>query len=289
MKFSIVTPSFRSGRWLKLCIPSVADQAGVELEHLVQDSCSDDETRDWLPSDLRVSAVIEKDSGMYDAINRGFRRATGEIVAYLNCDEQYLPGALQKVAAYFESHPEVEVLLADTIVVDSQGNYLCERRSLVPELYHTLVGTTLSYLTSGLFIRRVALEKHQLFFDANWRILGDTIWTLKALGAGVRFGLLGDFTSTFADTGYNLCLDPKAKLETQAKQRTAPRWVRATSWVWVSLYRLRRFLAGYYFCSPHSYCIYTHSSPDQRALHAVRKPTFRWVRTQRVAAPKGNL
>ena len=93
MRFSIITPSFRSSHWLKMCIPSVADQ-GVELEHLVQDSESDDGTRDWLPQDRRVTAVFEKDKGMYDAVNRGLRRATGDIFAYLNCDEQYLPGAL---------------------------------------------------------------------------------------------------------------------------------------------------------------------------------------------------
>ena len=95
MKFSIITPSFRNSNWLKLCIASVADQQGVEVEHIVQDSCSDDGTQDWLPQDRRVSAFIEKDGGMYDAVNRGYRRAQGDILAYLNCDEQYLPGALK--------------------------------------------------------------------------------------------------------------------------------------------------------------------------------------------------
>ena len=83
MKFSIVTPSFRNSEWLKLCIASVADQ-GVEHEHIVQDSCSDDGTGDWLPRDSRVKAFVEKDQGMYDAVNRGYRRATGDILAYLN-------------------------------------------------------------------------------------------------------------------------------------------------------------------------------------------------------------
>jgi glycosyltransferase involved in cell wall biosynthesis len=49
MKFSIITPGFRNSRWLKLCIASVADQQGVEWEHIVQDSCSEDGTQDWLP------------------------------------------------------------------------------------------------------------------------------------------------------------------------------------------------------------------------------------------------
>ena len=97
MKFSIITPSFRNSSWLRLCVASIADQQGVELEHIVQDSCSDDGTQDWLPRDQRVQAFIEKDSGMYDAVNRGWRRARGDILAYLNCDEQYLPGALKTV------------------------------------------------------------------------------------------------------------------------------------------------------------------------------------------------
>src|SRR5688572_24196636 len=97
MDFSIITPSFRSSKWLQLCIPSVGDQQGVSLEHIVQDAGSDDGTLDWLPTDQRVQAYVEKDAGMYDAVNRGLRRAQGDFLAYINCDEQYLPGALQAV------------------------------------------------------------------------------------------------------------------------------------------------------------------------------------------------
>ena len=114
MKFSIITPSFRGGQWLKLCLASVADQ-GVELEHIVQDSCSDDGTQDWLPNDTRVKAFIEKDHGMYDAVNRGLRRSDGEILAYLNCDEQYLPGALCAVERFFAANPEVDVAFGDAV------------------------------------------------------------------------------------------------------------------------------------------------------------------------------
>ena len=101
MKISIATPSFRNSDWLKLCVASVADQAGVEVEHIVQDAQSDDGTQEWLARDRRVRAYFEKDQGMYDAINRGWRRAEGEILAYLNCDEQYLPGGLRAVEEFF--------------------------------------------------------------------------------------------------------------------------------------------------------------------------------------------
>src|SRR2546429_80118 len=128
MLISIITPSFRNSRWLKLCIGSVADQ-GVEHEHIVQDSCSEDGTQDWLASDPRVKAFIEKDQGMYDAVNRGLRRAQGEILAYLNCDEQYLPGALSSVVDYFQKNPATEIVFADTVVVGPQGQYICDRRA----------------------------------------------------------------------------------------------------------------------------------------------------------------
>src|ERR1700722_12182525 len=108
MRFSVVTPSFKQSQWLKLCVASVADQ-GVEHEHIVQDAGSDDGTLDWLPHDARVKAFIERDRGMYDAVNRGLRRAQGDILSYLNCDEQYLPGALPAVEKFFADHPHVDV------------------------------------------------------------------------------------------------------------------------------------------------------------------------------------
>jgi glycosyltransferase involved in cell wall biosynthesis len=277
MKFSIITPSFRSGRWLKLCIASVADQEGVEYEHIVQDSCSDDETKDWLATDSRVTAIIEKDTGMYDAVNRGFKRATGDIMAYINCDEQYLPGALKKVEQYFKAHPGVDALVADAVVVNPEGEYMCERRALSPLLHHTQVGSTLSFLTAALFLRRSAVEKHQLYFDTSFRIIGDVEWAIRAIRAGIRFETLGDFTSSFTRTGENLSLDPRGREEGKRVRTTAPAWVQATARAWDVHHRIRRFAAGHYTCKPHDYWIYTSENPAQRKRFEVTNPTFRWI------------
>src|SRR6266511_1025126 len=149
MRFSIITPSFRNSKWLKLCIASVNDQ-GVAVEHIVQDACSDDGTLDWLRTDSRVRTFIEKDQGMYDAINRGLRRASGELMAYLNCDEQYLVGALTAVEAHFRARPEIDVLFCDAVVVDSQGKYLWHRKTLRPLAWHTSI-CPLSVLTCATF------------------------------------------------------------------------------------------------------------------------------------------
>src|SRR6266576_6285555 len=122
LRLSIITPSYLGRQWLPLCIASVADQQGVEVEHIVQDSCSGDGTEELLRNYPHVRAYVEKDAGMYDAVNRGFDRATGDILAYLNCDEQYLPGALKLVHDFFAAHPEVEAVFSDSIVTDPDGN-----------------------------------------------------------------------------------------------------------------------------------------------------------------------
>src|SRR6266850_7400213 len=236
MKFTIITPSFRNSGWLKLCIASIADQ-GVELEHLVQDSCSDDETKDWLPHDQRVKAFIEKDQGMYDAVNRGFRRATGDIVAYLNCDEQYLPGALKAVHDFFAANPDVEAVFADSIVTDPDGNYICHRPSLVPRKHPMWV--RFPVLTSAIFIRRSVIDRKGIIFDTQWRDLGDFWWIREMVLQGVRMAVLPRLTSSFTDTGENMNLKPNALRERKVKWERSPAWVKALQMLFTAQHRLR--------------------------------------------------
>jgi glycosyltransferase involved in cell wall biosynthesis len=272
--FSIITPSFRNAAWLKLCIASVADQAGVKVEHIVQDSCSDDGTGEWLPKDPRVKAFIEKDSGMYDAVNRGYRRATGDILAYLNCDEQYLPGALAKVEQFFAEHPKVEVLLAGSIVTDGDGKYICHRHGLVP--HPQGVWFRFMALTSSIFIRRSVIHDRGLFFDTRWRDLGDFHWVLNLMRQGVRIAVSNEFTSTFADTGENMNLRPNAIREKAETQAMIPKWVKATKPLWIVNHRLRRLAAGHFNLPATRYAIYTKASPDRRVTFEVPKPTAVW-------------
>src|SRR5208337_3753681 len=211
VRISIVTPSYRRSAWLKLCIASVADQLG-KVEHIVQDAGSDDGTLDWLPRDPRVQAFVEKDQGMYDGINRGLRRAGGDILAYLNCDEQYLPGALAAVAGFFERHPQVEVLFGDVVMVDAEGRYLYHRKMQTPLKYHTWT-CHLSTLSCAMFFRRRVVSEYGLLFDARLRDVGDGEWMVRLLRRGVRMAALRQFTSVFTRTGANMSIGPNARRE----------------------------------------------------------------------------
>ena len=113
--------------YLKLCCASVSDQRGISIEHLVVDAGSTDGTVDWLMAKVGVTAIIEEDKGMYDAINKGYHRAKGEILAYLNCDEQYLPGVLRFVKHYFDARPRVDVLFGSVLIVRPNGSLLSYR------------------------------------------------------------------------------------------------------------------------------------------------------------------
>lgn len=278
MKFSIITPSFRSSEWLKLCIASVADQAGVDVEHIIQDSCSDDGTGDWLPRDPRVKAFIEKDSGMYDAVNRGLRRASGDICAYLNCDEQYLPGALAEVLDYFRSHSDVEVVFSHAVVVDGSGFPICCRKALLPQRAHSMVSHNLAILTCGTFFRRSIFERRHIWFPESNRVVGDAVWVLQLLESSVQMGVLDRVTSTFTETGSNLALSPAAKCEQDSLFKQAPRWAQVLHRAVIWHYRARKFFSGAYSQKPIGYQIYTREQPASRKPFKFEKITGRWRR-----------
>jgi glycosyltransferase involved in cell wall biosynthesis len=272
MRFSIVTPSFRSGDWLKLCIASVADQ-DVPLEHIIQDSVSDDGTLEWLPKDERVRAFIEKDQGMYDALNRGFQRSSGDCLAWLNCDEQYLPGALKAVAGFFDKHPEVEVLFGDVVMVNAEGKYLSHRKMQSPLKYHTWT-CHLSTLSCATFFRRGVMFDRGEFFKANLRDVGDGEWMVRLLRRGIKMAALGQFTSTFTQTGANMSAGENARRERRELRESAPWWARKFRPLIIAHHRLRRLLGGMYFQKPFGYELYTLPSPERRVRMDVEQPGF---------------
>jgi len=138
MRFSIITPVYNGQRFLAETIESVLSQAGdFEIEYLVQDGGSTDGTitllQEWQKKlgegrvPLRCKKVTmqwasAKDTGMYDAVNKGFARATGDVYAYLNADDIYLPGALQKIATVFAARPDILWLKGITSLIDEHSS-----------------------------------------------------------------------------------------------------------------------------------------------------------------------
>jgi len=122
-KISVVTPSFNQGQFLEECITSVIKQDYPDFEYIIIDGGSTDNSPDIIAEyeQYLTYFVSEPDNGQSEAINKGFRKAKGEIVAWLNSDDYYLPGAFQKVAEAFGRNPKASFYFGNGLRVDSKG------------------------------------------------------------------------------------------------------------------------------------------------------------------------
>lgn len=125
-KISIITPSFNQGRFLEETILSVLNQNYPNLEYIIIDGGSTDNSKDIIKKyENQITYWIsEKDSGQSEAINKGYKKATGDIIAWLNSDDLYTPHTLHEIAAHFTGHPEVDIVYGDVINFLENGKEL---------------------------------------------------------------------------------------------------------------------------------------------------------------------
>lgn len=156
---SVVTPSLNQAGFIREAIDSVLAQDYPRLEYLVVDGGSIDGTLDILRSyGDRLQWISEPDAGQSDAINKGWRRAGGEVIAWLNSDDVYLPGAVRRAVAHLQKHPEAAGVYGDCYFVDAQGREL-ERYPARPYDYGELVRRTVNYIPQpATFLHRTVLD-----------------------------------------------------------------------------------------------------------------------------------
>lgn len=187
MKISIVTPSYNQAPYLEETLRSVHDQRGdFELEHLVIDGGSADGSVDILERWRdRLWFVSEKDNGQAHALNKGFARATGEIVGWLNSDDRYLPGALDKVARHFAAQPGRLWLTGRCLIVDDRGREI--RRGITAYKNFLLRRYSYSKLLVEDFISQPATFFRRAFLDRTGA-LDETLRYAMDYDLWLRFG-----------------------------------------------------------------------------------------------------
>ena len=159
---SVVTPSYNQARFLEETVRSVLEQGYPTLEYIIVDAGSTDGSLEIIQRYAGRLAwwVSEKDSGQTDAINKGFARARGDILAWLNSDDTYLPGAVSEAVAFLEAHPEAGMVYGDANLVDEDG---------------TVIGKFPARQTDYHRLRRgyVHIPQQAAFFRADlWRQVG---------------------------------------------------------------------------------------------------------------------
>jgi glycosyltransferase involved in cell wall biosynthesis len=156
--FSIVTPSFNQRAFIGEALLSVKNQEYGNLEHLVIDGGSQDDTTAILHQYAKCWThlywVSEPDRGQSDALNKGFSRVTGDIVGWLNSDDRYRPGCFECVAEVFARHPEVDVVYGDYTWIDESGRVSSIRREIEFSHFILLYHRVLYIPTTATFFRR---------------------------------------------------------------------------------------------------------------------------------------
>jgi glycosyltransferase involved in cell wall biosynthesis len=225
-----VTPSYQQGRFLVRTIYSVAGQRYPNLEYVVQDGGSSDETVEVLRrcDTVLTRWVSEEDDGQADAINRAFRDTRGEVMAWLNSDDLLLPGSLAYVARFFVEHPEVDVVYGNRLMIDDDdgliGSWILPR--------HDDLALTLSDFVpqETLFWRRRAWEAVGGRVDPDFGYAVDWDLLLRLRDAGATIVHLPRYIGAFrvhddqkTTASHGLGMDECARLRTRVHGRDLSR------------------------------------------------------------------
>ena len=182
---SVVVPSLDQARYLSQALDSVLSQA-VAVELLVMDGRSRDGTVDVLRAyGDRVQWVSEPDAGQAAAINKGFRRATAPVVAWLNADDSYLPGALAAALSFLDARPDVDAVYGDAQYVDAGGGFLRPYPAEDYEPSRLVRRAVCTIPQPAMFLRRRVVERVGLLDESLSYALDFEYW-LRMAAAGLR-------------------------------------------------------------------------------------------------------
>lgn len=272
---SVITPSLNQIDFLKACCASVADQQGADFEHIVIDGVSSDGSPSWLRQRPGIVLVSAADRGMYDAVNKGMRLSRGGILAYLNCDEQYLPGTLAFVNGYFQEHPDADILFGDFLAVSPDGSLKAYRKT-IPLRWPYIVSSYLYAGTCSLFFRRRLVDRG-LEFDSRWRCVADADFAVRALRQGFRARHVSRYLAVFTDSGANLSASAGQFRERREWKNSFPLLIRWLGPAFNLLRLMEKAVRGSYGQRfPLEYDVFTADSLDRRKKFVVSSAGFRW-------------
>src|SRR3984957_16851987 len=197
MKFSVVTVSFNQRQYLEEALTSVLAQDHPAIEYIVVDPGSTDGSRELIEGFRgRLSSIIfEPDQGAADGLNKGFRRASGDIFGFLNSDDVLLPGAMKSVSRAFEQDPDCDIVMGNGFIVDAQGKRIRRIRAAGFTLDRYFYGGA-TWLQQATFFRRSAFMRVG-GFNVNNRSCWDGELLVDMVRGGARIKYLNHDLALF--------------------------------------------------------------------------------------------
>lgn len=194
---SIVTPSFNQARYLEQTLKSVISQRDQVHEYFVYDAASTDGSIDIIRRyEKQIDGwVSEKDKGQPDAISKGFARATGDYLCWLNSDDLYLPGALAKVRQALADHDDWDCITAWHIRIDANARILSAHRQPAESAAAARWGIFHPHQPATFFRR--SLYEAVGGLNPNLHLVLDTELFFRFLDAGARWGVVNTYVAAF--------------------------------------------------------------------------------------------
>lgn len=188
MRVSIITVTYNAGATIGRTLESVAAQRWPDVEHLVIDGASTDQTLEIARRYPHATVISEPDRGLYDAMNKGLRRATGDYLCFLNAgDTLHSPDTLTHLAERVAASPApVGIAYGDTDIVDDEGRFLRHRRLTPPECL-----TWRSFRQGMLVCHQAFYVNRQIApsYDLAYRFSADFDWCIRCMQEGERQGM----------------------------------------------------------------------------------------------------
>ena len=185
-RISVITPTRNMGNFLEPCILSNMAQFYPDLEHIVVDGASTDNSVEILRRYPHLRWVSEPDKGLSDGLNKGIRMATGDIIGWCNADDLYLPGTLIVVNEFFEAHPDIDLVYGDYRETDEFGRSIRVFREMhfSPFVFRWLKVNIIP--TSSAFWRR-RIHDNDLWYEDKMRYAMDYDFLRRAFAQGYKY------------------------------------------------------------------------------------------------------
>lgn len=195
-KISIVTPSYNQGEFLERTILSVLNQNYPNLEYIIIDGSSTDGSVEIIKKYEGYLSywASEPDNGQADAINKGFKIVTGDIVAWQNSDDIYLPGAFKNVSELFMKHNDIDVLFGNVYLID-ENDYILKDMRFIPFNLEHLIYYDWNLSSQAVFWKRGLFNK--IGYLKNYRVTFDLDWFVRVGKATENFRFIREFLGNY--------------------------------------------------------------------------------------------